>query len=213
MALMDRLLRVGEGKILKQLKGIANQVNAIEDDFVAMSDDELRGQTADFKSRFEKGETLESLLPEAFATVREASQRVLDKRHFDVQLMGGAALHLGNIAEMKTGEGKTLVATLPSYLNALTGRGVHVVTVNDYLAKFQSEWMGRVHHFLGMEVGAILSQMDPAERREAYARRHHLRHQQRVRLRLPARQHGAQPGGLRAARATTSPSWTRSTRS
>ena len=133
-----------------------------------MDDDELRGQTADFKSRHEKGETLESLLPEAFATVREASRRVLDKRHFDVQLMGGAALHLGNIAEMKTGEGKTLVATLPSYLNALTGRGVHVVTVNDYLAKFHSEWMGRVHHFLGMDVGAILSQMDPEERRKAY---------------------------------------------
>src|SRR4051812_5977938 len=165
---MDRLLRIGEGKLLKQLKNIADQVNAIEDDFVAMSDDELRGQTADFKARLEKGETLEQLMPEAFATVREASSRVLSKRHFDVQLMGGAALHLGNIAEMKTGEGKTLVATLPSYLNALTGRGVHVVTVNDYLAKFQSEQMGRIHHFLGLEVGAILSQMDPAERRAAY---------------------------------------------
>ncbi len=168
MALMDRLLRVGEGKLLKQLKGIANQVNSIEDDFVEMSDEELQGQTADFKARYEKGETLEALLPEAFATVREASRRVLDKRHFDVQLMGGAALHLGNIAEMKTGEGKTLVATLPSYLNAITGRGVHVVTVNDYLAKFQSEQMGRIHHFLGLEVGAILSQMTPAERRKAY---------------------------------------------
>src|SRR4051795_1423851 len=166
---MDRLLRIGEGKILKQLKSIADQVNSIEDDFVAMSDDELRGQTADFKARLEKGETLEQLMPEAFATVREASSRVLSKRHFDVQLMGGAALHLGNIAEMKTGEGKTLVATLPSYLNALTGRGVHVVTVNDYLAKFQSEQMGRIHHFLGLEVGAILSQMEPAERRAAYA--------------------------------------------
>ena len=169
MALMDRLLRVGEGKLLKQLKGIASQVNAIEDDFLRMDDEELRSQTAEFKSRYERGESLESLLPEAFATVREASRRVLDKRHFDVQLMGGAALHLGNIAEMKTGEGKTLVATLPSYLNALTGRGVHVVTVNDYLAKFHAEWMGRVHHFLGLEVGAILSQMDPAERRAAYA--------------------------------------------
>ncbi len=168
MALMDRLLRVGEGKLLKRLKGIANQVNAIEDDFVAMDDEELRGQTADFKSRFDKGETLESLLPEAFATVREASRRVLDKRHFDVQLMGGAALHLGNIAEMKTGEGKTLVATLPAYLNALTGQGVHIVTVNDYLAKFHSEWMGRVYHFLGADVGSILSQMDPADRRVAY---------------------------------------------
>ncbi len=166
---MDKLLRFGEGKILRQLKGISNTVASIEDDFVAMDDDELRGQTSDFKSRHEKGETLESLLPEAFATVREASRRVLGKRHFDVQIMGAAALHLGNIAEMKTGEGKTLVATAPSYLNALTGRGVHVVTVNDYLAKFQSEQMGRVHHFLGMEVGAILSQMDPTERRAAYA--------------------------------------------
>ncbi|HEY5822198.1 MAG TPA: preprotein translocase subunit SecA [Propionibacteriaceae bacterium] len=166
---MDRLLRVGEGKILKQLARIADQVNSIEEDFVAMSDDELRGQTADFKARYEKGETLETLLPEAFATVREASKRVLGKRHFDVQIMGGAALHLGNIAEMKTGEGKTLVATAPAYLNALTGRGVHVITVNDYLAKFQSEQMGRIHHFLGLEVGAILSQMDPTERRAAYA--------------------------------------------
>ena len=168
MALMDRLLRLGEGKLLKQLSNIAKQVNAIEEDFVAMSDEELRGQTGEFRARYEKGETLESLLPEAFATVREASRRVLDKRHFDVQVMGGAALHMGNIAEMKTGEGKTLVATMPSYLNALTGRGVHIVTVNDYLAKRDSEWMGRIHHFLGVEVGAILSQMDPAERRKAY---------------------------------------------
>ncbi len=169
MALMDRMLRIGEGKLLKQLKGVANQVNSIEDDFTTMSDEELQGQTADFKERLSNGESLDSLLPEAFATVREAARRVFDKRLFDVQIMGGAALHQGNIAEMKTGEGKTLVATLPSYLNALTGRGVHVVTVNDYLAKFQSEQMGRVHHFLGLEVGAILSQMSPAERRVAYA--------------------------------------------
>jgi preprotein translocase subunit SecA len=168
VALMDRLLRLGEGKLLKQLGNTAKQVNAIEDDFVAMSDDELRGQTAEFRGRYDNGETLESLLPEAFATVREASRRVLDKRHFDVQVMGGAALHMGNIAEMKTGEGKTLVATMPSYLNALTGQGVHIVTVNDYLAKRDSEWMGRIHHFLGMDVGAILSQMDPADRRRAY---------------------------------------------
>ncbi|MGI8456730.1 MAG: preprotein translocase subunit SecA [Propionibacteriaceae bacterium] len=166
---MDRLLRVGEGKLLKRLKGISDQVNSIEDDYIAMSDEELRGQTADLRARHEKGEELEVLMPEAFATVREASKRVLGKRHFDVQIMGGAALHLGNIAEMKTGEGKTLVATAPAYLNALTGRGVHVVTVNDYLAKFQSEQMGRVHHFLGLEVGAILSQMTPAERKVAYA--------------------------------------------
>jgi preprotein translocase subunit SecA len=168
VALMDRLLRFGEGKLLKQLGNIAKQVNAIEDDFVAMSDEELRGQTAEFRERHDNGETLESLLPEAFATVREASRRVLDKRHFDVQVMGGAALHMGNIAEMKTGEGKTLVATMPSYLNALTGRGVHIVTVNDYLAKRDSEWMGRIHHFLGVEVGAILSQMDSSARLRAY---------------------------------------------
>src|SRR3954447_6855155 len=165
---MDKLLRFGEGKILRQLKHISEQVNSIEEDFLAMTDEELRGQTTEFRSRHERGETLESLLPEAFATVREASRRVLDKRHFDVQIMGGAALHMGNIAEMKTGEGKTLVATLPSYLNGITGRGVHVVTVNDYLAKRDSEWMGRIHHFLGLGVGAILSQMDPAERRTAY---------------------------------------------
>src|SRR5829696_4241837 len=169
VALMDRLLRIGEGKILKQLKGVSEQVKAIEDDYLAMSDEELRGQTGDFKSRFDKGETLESLLPEAFATVREASRRVLDKRHFDVQIMGGAALHLGNIAEMKTGEGKTLVATAPAYLNALTGKGVHVITVNDYLAEYQSDLMGRVYRFLGLSSGCILANQDPAVRREQYA--------------------------------------------
>ncbi|MDN5724399.1 MAG: preprotein translocase subunit SecA [Propionibacteriales bacterium] len=162
---------MGEGKILRRLKSISQQVNLIEDDYAesAMSDDELRGQTADLRERLDKGESLDSLLPEAFATVREATRRVLGKRHYDVQIMGGAALHLGNIAEMKTGEGKTQVALLPSYLNALGGKGVHVVTVNDYLAEFQSEQMGRVHHFLGLEVGAILASMTPAERRTAYA--------------------------------------------
>src|SRR4051794_23666511 len=133
-----------------------------------MSDDELRGMTDEFKKRLADGETLDDIMPEAFATVREAAKRVLGQRHFDVQLQGGAALHLGNIAEMKTGEGKTLVSTLPSYLNALDGKGVHVVTVNDYLAKYHAEWMGRVHHFLGLTVGVILPEMSPAERREAY---------------------------------------------
>jgi preprotein translocase subunit SecA len=169
-AILDKILRIGEGKILRQLESIARQVNAIEDDFVAMSDAELRGQTAEFKQRLDNGETLDQLMPEAFATVREAAKRTLGQRHYDVQIMGGAALHLGNIAEMKTGEGKTLVSTLPVYLNALAGRGVHVVTVNDYLAKRDAEWMGRVHHFLGLEVGTILSQMPPAERRVAYHR-------------------------------------------
>ncbi|MCD9197076.1 preprotein translocase subunit SecA [Aeromicrobium wangtongii] len=166
---MDKILRMGEGKVLKQLEAIAKQVNAIEDEFRAMSDDELRGMTDEFRERIAAGETLDDLMPEAFATVREAARRVLGQRHFDVQIMGGAALHLGNIAEMKTGEGKTLVSTLPAYLNALSGKGVHVVTVNDYLAKYHAEWMGRVHHFLGLSVGQILPTMTPAERRESYA--------------------------------------------
>lgn len=167
--IIDKLLRIGEGKILRQLEGIAKAVNAIEDDFKAMSDDELRGMTDEFRKRLADGEDLDDIMPEAFATVREAARRVLGQRHFDVQVMGGAALHMGNIAEMKTGEGKTLVSTLPAYLNALEGKGVHVVTVNDYLAKFQSEMMGRVHHFLGLSVGVILPSMRPAERRVAYA--------------------------------------------
>lgn len=168
MGFVDRLMNVGSGRVLKKLEKVAAQVNLIEADFQAMSDDELRGQTAEFRKRLDDGESLDDIMPEAFATVREASVRVLGKRHFDVQLMGGAALHWGNIAEMKTGEGKTLVATLPSYLNALTGEGVHIVTTNDYLAKYQSEQMGRIHHFLGLEVGVILAQMSPAERRVAY---------------------------------------------
>ena len=169
MGLLDKLLHMGEGRALKKLRVVADQVRLIEPDFEAMSDEELRGQTDEFRRRIEAGESLDAIMPEAFATVREASRRVLGKRHFDVQIMGGAALHWGNIAEMKTGEGKTLVAVLPSYLNALSGQGVHVVTVNDYLAQFQSEQMGRIHHFLGLEVGAILSQMTPAQRRRAYA--------------------------------------------
>src|SRR3954454_15922791 len=168
VSIIDKILRIGEGKILRQLEAISKAVNAIEDDFVAMSDEELQAMTVEFKERLANGETLDDIMPEAFATVREASRRVLGLRPFDVQIMGGAALHLGNIAEMKTGEGKTLVAVLPSYLNGLTGKGVHVVTVNDYLAKYQSEMMGRVHHFLGLTVGVILPEMRPDARREAY---------------------------------------------
>jgi preprotein translocase subunit SecA len=167
--IIDRVLRTGEGKILRQLKRIAEQVNSIEEDFAPLSDQELRAMTPQFRERLANGEGVDDLLPEAFAAVREAAKRTLGQRHFDVQIMGGAALHGGNIAEMRTGEGKTLVATLPSYLNALTGKGVHVVTVNDYLAKRDSEWMGRVHRFLGMEVGVILAQMTPEERRKQYA--------------------------------------------
>ena len=169
MGILDKILRAGEGKTLRTLESIAKQVNAIEDDFLAMTDEELRALTPEYRKRLEDGETLDDLLPEAFATVREAARRTLGQRHYDVQIMGGAALHLGNIAEMRTGEGKTLVATLPSYLNALAGKGVHVVTVNDYLAERDSEWMGRIHRFLGLEVGVILAHMTPPERRIAYA--------------------------------------------
>ena len=167
-AILDKILRIGEGKILRQLEGVAKAVNAIEDDFVAMSDAELQGMTEELRKRHADGESLDDLMPEAFATVREAAKRVLGMRPFDVQIMGGAALHLGNIAEMKTGEGKTLVAVAPSYLNAIGGKGVHVVTVNDYLAKYQSEQMGRVHNWLGLTVGVILPDMRPDQRREAY---------------------------------------------
>ena len=166
---IDKILRMGEGKILRKLEAIAKQVNVLEDEFRAMTDEQLQAMTPEFRERLAAGETLDDLMPEAFAAVREAASRVLGQRHFHVQLMGGAALHLGNIAEMKTGEGKTLVATLPCYLNALSGNGVHVVTVNDYLAKYHAEWMGRVYHFMGMSVGMILPSMTPAERRVSYA--------------------------------------------
>ena len=168
VAIIDKILRAGEGRALKQLEKIADLVNSHEATFVAMSDDQLRAMTDTFKSRLASGEELDDILPEAFALVREASKRTLGQRHYDVQIMGGAALHRGNIAEMRTGEGKTLVATLPSYLNALTGLGVHIVTTNDYLAERDSEWMGRIHRFLGLKVGVILASMSPAERREQY---------------------------------------------
>ena len=169
MAILDRILRIGEGRIVRKLAGIAEQVNVLEPGFTTMTDAELREETDRFRDRLAAGQTLDDLLPEAFAAVREAAQRTLGQRHFDVQLMGGAALHLGNIAEMKTGEGKTLVATLPAYLNALAGKGVHVVTVNDYLAGYQSELMGRVFRFLGMSTGCIITGQRPEERRAQYA--------------------------------------------
>ena len=169
MGLLDKILRAGEGKAVKQLAKIAQEVNKFESQISALDDDGLRNKTSVFKQRHEKGESLDSILPEAFAVVREAAKRTLGQRHYDVQLMGGATLHRGNIAEMRTGEGKTLVSTLPAYLNALTGKGVHIVTVNDYLAERDSEWMGRVHRFLGLKVGVILASMSPAERREAYS--------------------------------------------
>ncbi|WP_136519451.1 MULTISPECIES: preprotein translocase subunit SecA [Cellulomonas] len=168
-AILEKVLRLGEGRVLKKLSGIAAQVNALEDSFTSLSDAELREETDRFRARLADGETVDDLLAEAFAAVREASRRTLGLRHFDVQLMGGAALHLGNIAEMRTGEGKTLVATAPAYLNALSGKGVHVVTVNDYLAGYQADLMGRVYRFLGLTTGTILANMTPAQRREQYA--------------------------------------------
>ena len=167
-SILDKVLRIGEGRILKKLAGIAEQVNALEDSFTSLSDAELREETDRFRDRLKDGDTLDDLLPEAFAAVREAAKRTLGQRHFDVQIQGGAALHLGNIAEMKTGEGKTLVATLPAYLNALSGKGVHVITVNDYLASYQSELMGRVFRFLGMTTGCIVTGQKPEERRAQY---------------------------------------------
>ncbi|EFL32535.1 preprotein translocase, SecA subunit, partial [Streptomyces viridochromogenes DSM 40736] len=169
VSVLSKIMRAGEGKILRKLHRIADQVNSIEEDFVDLSDAELRALTDEYKQRYADGETLDDLLPEAFATVREAAKRVLGQRHYDVQMMGGAALHMGYVAEMKTGEGKTLVGTLPAYLNALSGKGVHIITVNDYLAERDSEMMGRVHRFLGLEVGCILANMTPAQRREQYA--------------------------------------------
>ncbi|MDA4895249.1 preprotein translocase subunit SecA, partial [Streptomyces sp. MS2A] len=166
---LEKLLRAGEGRTLRRLGQVVKAVNALEEDFEKISDEDLRGETALLRERFEKGETLDQLMPEAFAAVREAAKRTLGMRAYDVQIMGGAALHGGNIAEMKTGEGKTLVATFPSYLNAIAGRGVHVITVNDFLASYQSELMGRVYRALGMTTGVIVSGQTPDVRREQYA--------------------------------------------
>ncbi|MEV7620350.1 preprotein translocase subunit SecA [Microbacterium sp. NPDC089321] len=166
---LEKLLRAGEGRILRRLKQVAKAVNALEDEFEKLTDDELRNETAELRARFDKGETLDQLMPEAFAAVREAARRTLGMRAYDVQIMGGAALHFGNIAEMKTGEGKTLVAAFPSYLNAIAGKGVHVITVNDFLASYQSELMGRVHRALGMTTGTIVSGQTPEVRRQQYA--------------------------------------------
>ena len=166
---LQRILRAGEGRQLKKLRRLTDVVSALEDDVVDLSDADLQAKTEEFRARLADGETTEELLPEAFAVAREASRRVLGQRHFDVQVMGGAALHSGAIAEMRTGEGKTLTCVLPAYLNALGGEGVHVVTVNDYLARRDAEWMGRVHRWLGLSVGVILPSMRPDERRAAYA--------------------------------------------
>lgn len=153
---------------LKRFQPLVDAINALEPEMQAMDDDRLKRQTVQFKERLVQGEALDALLPEAFATVREASVRALGMRHFDVQLLGGIVLHRGKIAEMKTGEGKTLVATLPAYLNALTGKGVHIVTVNDYLARRDTEWMGKIYSFLGLSMGCVLHGLDDAQRQAAY---------------------------------------------
>jgi preprotein translocase subunit SecA len=168
-ALIKKFVGSKNERELKRLWPIVERINQMEPEMVKLSDADLRGKTAQFKERFARGESLDAMLPEAFAVCREAGKRVLGMRHFDVQLIGGMVLHSGKIAEMKTGEGKTLVATLPSYLNGISGKGVHVVTVNDYLAKRDSEWMGRIHKFLGLSVGVIVHGLDDDERREAYA--------------------------------------------
>ncbi|TML64531.1 MAG: preprotein translocase subunit SecA [Actinobacteria bacterium] len=170
MSVFTRVLRAGEGKKVKALGSLVPDINAFEPEVRALSDDALRIRTAEFRTRLENGEDLDDLLLEAFAVVREAAQRTIGQRHFDVQLMGGAALHFGWVAEMKTGEGKTLVSTLPVYLNALSGKGVHLVTVNDYLAKRDAEWMGQIHRFLGLTVGLVVPEIeDPTLKRQAYA--------------------------------------------
>src|SRR5712675_2404848 len=168
-ALARNLFGTANDRFVKGLDKSVAKINALEPDFIKLSDEQLRAKTIEFRERLAKGEKLDNLLVEAFATVREAAKRTLGQRHFDVQLKGGMVLHQGKIAEMKTGEGKTLVATLPVYLNALEGKGVHVVTVNDYLAKRDSEWMGQIYKFLGMSVGVIVHELNDAERREAYA--------------------------------------------
>ena len=168
MGLFEKIFGTYSSREIKRIMPIVNKINSLEPSVAALSDSELRAKTDEFRSRLNKGETLDDILPEAFAVVREASKRVLEMRHFDVQLMGGIILHQGRIAEMKTGEGKTLVATLPCYLNALEGKGVHVVTVNDYLARRDSEQMGKIHRFLGLTVGLIVPGQTPDEKRAAY---------------------------------------------
>jgi len=170
MGILDRILRAGEGKKVKALSGLVPDMNALEPSMKALSDDELRGKTPEFRQRLAKGEDLDDILIEAFAVVREAAWRVIGQRHFDVQMMGGASLHFGWISEMKTGEGKTLVSTLPAYLNGLSGRGVHLVTVNDYLARRDAEWMGKIHRWLGLDVGLVIPGYleEPHEKRAQY---------------------------------------------
>ena len=169
MNIVEKIFGTHSERELRRITSLVDGIEALRPDMQALSDEALRGKTQEFKKRLSEGQTLDDLLPEAYAVVREAARRVLNMEHFRVQLIGGIILHQGRIAEMKTGEGKTLVSTLPAYLNALGGRGVHVVTVNDYLAKRDAEWMGQVHEFLGLRVGVVLNSMKAEERREAYS--------------------------------------------
>ena len=168
MKIVDKVFGTHSERELKRIRPLVAKINSLEPEISALTDDELRAKTDEFKERLAKGETKDDILPEAFAVVREAGKRTLGMRHYDVQLIGGIILHQGRISEMKTGEGKTLVSTLPAYLNALDGEGVHIVTVNDYLAKRDAEWMGQIHTFLGLTVGVVLNPMDSEERRKAY---------------------------------------------
>ena len=168
MGMVNKIFGTHSDREIKRINKLVDQIEALDESMQKLSDDELKGKTEEFKKRLENGETLDDLLVEAFAVVREAASRVLNMKHYRVQLIGGIILHQGRIAEMKTGEGKTLVSTLPAYLNALEGKGVHIVTVNDYLAKRDAEWMGQVHEFLGLKVGVILNSSENDERREAY---------------------------------------------
>ena len=169
MSIITKLFGTSSERAVKKLNPIIDSIEALDEKFSAMSEKELKSMTNILKERLAKGETLDDILPEAFATVREAAWRVLGMKHFRVQLIGGLVIHQGRIAEMKTGEGKTLMATLPAYLNALTGKGVHIVTVNDYLARRDSEWMGKVYTYLGLSVGLIVHGITQAERKAAYA--------------------------------------------
>ena len=198
-AILAKIFGTKHEREMKALRPIIAAMNELEPGMQALSDEQLAGKTQEFKQKLANGATLDDILVEAFATVREAGRRVLNMRHYDVQLIGGIVLHRGKIAEMRTGEGKTLVATLPVYLNALSGKGVHVVTVNDYLARRDAEWMGRLYKFLGLTIGIIVHDLDDEERRSVVHVGHHVRYEQRVRIRLSARQHEIPAGRSRPA--------------
>ena len=210
---LEKALRVGEGRRLKRLREQADYIMSLEPDFEELSDDELAGKTVEFKQRIENGEDVDELVFETFAAVREAFKRTMGVRLFTVQAMGGIVLHEGDIAEMKTGEGKTFVASQPLYLNALTGNNVHLVTVNDYLAKRDANWVAPVYEKLGMRVGLHREHDGAGGPRRRLRGRHHVRDELRVRLRLPPRQHGRLSRRDACSAATSTRSWTRSTRS